>query len=108
MQLFDITIALQRDTIAQQIALLSVEGVTSLLHPWNLQPWKRPLNIVLQIHKLWKWCGKVHWYGYFRSTMILIAMSVNGREGRMGAGGEALRKFLAPCLFNLRTVPFLI
>ena len=58
MQLFDITIALQRDAIAQQIALLSVEGVTSPYTPQNLQPWKQPLNIVLQIHKLWKWCGK--------------------------------------------------
>ena len=40
--------------------------------------------------------------------MILVTVSVNGREGRMGAGGEALRTFLATCLFNLRTVPFLI
>ena len=51
---------------------------------------------------------EVHRYGYFRCPMILVAMSFNSKEGKTGAGGEATRMFLAPCLFNLKTVPFLI
>ena len=63
-QLVDISIALQKDAIAQRIALFVCWGCQPPRPPEFLRPWKRPLNIVQQIQteeKVWE----DHWYGYF-------------------------------------------